>query len=45
MTRIYNVDEGCLYIDGIDIMQLPIQKVRDLISYVPQDNFYSMIPF
>ena len=39
LTRIYNVDEGCLYIDGIDIMQLPIQKVRDLISYVPQDNF------
>mgnify|MGYP002444738061 CR=1 FL=1 len=39
LTRIYNVDEGCLYIDGIDIMKLSIKKVRNLISYVPQDNF------
>ncbi len=39
LTRIYNVDEGMLLIDGIDIMKLPIKKVRDLISYVPQDNF------
>lgn len=39
LSRIYNVDEGCLFIDGIDIMKLPIKKVRDLLSYVPQDNF------
>lgn len=39
LARIYNVDEGCLFIDGIDIMKLPIKKVRDLLSYVPQDNF------
>ncbi len=39
LTRIYNVDEGKLFIDGNDIMKLPLKKVRDLISYVPQDNF------
>lgn len=39
LSRIYNVDEGCLFIDGIDIMKLPIKKVRNLLSYVPQDNF------
>ena len=39
LTRVYNVDEGMVFIDGIDIMKLPIQKVRQLIAYVPQDNF------
>ncbi len=39
LTRIYNVDENHLFIDGIDIMKLPIKQVRDLIAYVPQDNF------
>lgn len=39
LTRIYNVDANTVFIDGIDIMKLPIKKVRNLISYVPQDNF------
>ncbi len=39
LLRIYNVKEDSLFIDGIDIMKLPIKKVRDLVSYVPQDNF------
>lgn len=39
LTRIYNVEENTLFIDGIDIMKLPIKQIRDLISYVPQDNF------
>lgn len=39
VTRIYNIPENSLYIDGYDIMKLPIRQVRDLISYVPQDNF------
>ncbi len=39
LLRIYNVEEGQLFIDGIDIMKLPIQKVRESIGYVPQDGF------
>lgn len=39
LLRLYNVNENELLIDGIDIMKLPIAKMRELISYVPQDNF------
>lgn len=39
LLRIYNVDENKLFIDGIDIMKLPIRKVRASIGYVPQDGF------
>ena len=39
LLRIYNIEEGMLYLDGTDIMHLPIKYVRDNISYVPQDNF------
>ena len=39
LLRLYNVNEGTLFIDGHDIMQCDIQSVRNAISYVPQDNF------
>lgn len=39
LTRVYNVDEETLFIDDYDIMKLPVKKVRNLFSYVPQDNF------
>lgn len=39
LLRIYNVEEGTLFIDGYDIMKLPIAQVRDSIGYVPQDGF------
>ncbi|MBN2504178.1 MAG: ABC transporter ATP-binding protein [Bacilli bacterium] len=39
LLRLYNVDEGKIFIDGIDIMKLPIKSLRDAIGYVPQDNF------
>lgn len=39
LTRLYNVDNNQVYIDDIDIMNLSINKVRESISYVPQDNF------
>ncbi len=39
LLRIYNVNENQLLIDGIDIMKLPIKKVRESIGYVPQDGF------
>ncbi len=39
LLRIYNVEENKLYLDGIDIMRLPIKSVRDSVGYVPQDGF------
>lgn len=37
--RIYNLNEEQVFIDGHDIMKLPIHTVRETIGYVPQDNF------
>jgi ATP-binding cassette, subfamily B, multidrug efflux pump len=37
--RIYNLEKDQLFIDGHDIMDLPIKDVRQLMGYVPQDNF------
>jgi len=39
LLRIYNIDENQLFIDGNDIMKLPIRTVRESIGYVPQDGF------
>ena len=39
LFRLYNVEEGTLFIDGHDIMKLPIKTVRECIGYAPQDNF------
>lgn len=39
LFRLYNVEENTLFIDGYDIMHLPIKLVRDNIGYCPQDNF------
>lgn len=39
LLRLYNLKPNQLLIDDIDIMHLPIKQIRDLIGYVPQDNF------
>ncbi len=39
LLRIYNIEENKLFLDGHDIMHLPIKQVRDFIGYVPQDGF------
>ncbi len=39
LFRLFNVKEGTLFIDDVDIMKLPIKQVRDSIGYCPQDNF------
>ena len=39
LFRLYNVEDNTLFIDGYDIMHLPIRMVRDTIGYCPQDNF------
>lgn len=39
LLRIYNIEEQRIFIDGHDIMRIPLFTVRDTIGYVPQDNF------
>lgn len=39
LFRLYNLEDNTLFIDGYDIMHLPIRMVRDTIGYCPQDNF------
>ena len=39
ITRTYNVPDGKVFIDGVDVNNMPIKALRDHIAYVPQDNF------
>jgi ATP-binding cassette subfamily B multidrug efflux pump len=39
IPRLYEVDDGQLFIDGIDINRLRIHKLRSNIAMVPQDSF------
>ena len=39
LFRLYNVEPGTLFIDDYDIMDLPLNVVRNAIGYAPQDNF------
>ncbi len=39
LLRIYNIEKGMIFIDGHDIMDLPLKQVRETVGYVPQDNF------
>ena len=39
LLRLYNIEENKIFIDGYDIMKLPLKLVRDVIAYVPQETF------
>jgi len=39
LLRIHNVKRGQLFIDGVDIMQIPLKTLRENFGYVPQDGF------
>lgn len=39
ILRTYNVENGTIFIDGIDINEIPIKTLRRFCAYVPQDNF------
>ncbi len=39
LLRTYNVPDGTVFLDGIDINRIPIRTVRAFSAYVPQDNF------
>ena len=39
ILRTYNVPDGTLFLDGLDVNRLSIHAVRENAAYVPQDNF------
>ena len=39
LLRLYNFDEGCVFVDGADLMKADITSLRENIAYAPQDNF------
>ncbi len=39
LFRLYNLEPGTLFLDDTDITSCDVQSVRDMIAYVPQDNF------
>ncbi len=39
ILRTYNVPDGTVFIDNIDINDIPIKDLRSHAAYVPQDNF------
>ena len=39
LLRLYNFEEGHVFIDGVDLMKADITSLRDNIAYAPQDNF------
>lgn len=39
ILRIYNVPRGTLFVDGVDVNDIPIKNLREYCAYVPQDNF------
>jgi ATP-binding cassette subfamily B protein len=39
LLKLYNVEGGTIFIGGVDINRIPLQKLRSMMGYVPQDNF------
>lgn len=39
LARTYNVPDGTIFVDGMDVNKIPIRDLRKHIAYVPQDNF------
>lgn len=39
LLRLFPVEDGRIYIDGVDINKIPVDILRQNIGYVPQENF------
>ncbi len=39
LLRMYNPPRGTIFIDGHDMLDIPIKVLREAVGYVPQDNF------
>src|SRR6185436_1789608 len=39
LVRLYDPTQGHVYIDGVDVRDLPLAQVRELVGFVPQETF------
>jgi ATP-binding cassette subfamily B protein len=39
LVRLHDPDEGQVLIDGVDIRELPLDELRELVGFVPQETF------
>ncbi|MCQ3035391.1 MAG: ABC transporter ATP-binding protein/permease [Bacilli bacterium] len=39
LLHLYNIEENAILIDDVDLMKIDITDLRNLIAFVPQDNF------
>lgn len=39
LLKLYNIEQGRIFIDGRDINEFTLEVLRESIGYVPQDNF------
>ena len=44
IPRIYEVDDGQVFIDGIDVNRISLSRLRSSIAMVPQDSFLFSLP-
>jgi ATP-binding cassette subfamily B protein len=39
LARVFNPPRGTVFIDGIDVLDLPLKDLRESIAFVPQESF------
>ncbi len=39
LLRLYDPPDGSVFVDGVDILNYPLSRLREGIAYVPQDGF------
>ena len=39
LCRLYRVPKGSIFIDGLDINEIPLKTLRESVGYVPQETF------
>jgi ATP-binding cassette subfamily B protein len=44
IPRLFEVDDGQLFLDGVDINRIPLDTLRSSIAMVPQDSFLFSMP-
>lgn len=44
IPRLFEVPDGTLFIDGIDVNRIPLSRLRSSIAMVPQDSFLFSMP-
>jgi ATP-binding cassette subfamily B protein len=44
LARVYDVTEGQVLLDGVDVREIPLEALRRSIGYVPQETFLFSLP-